>query len=279
MLGIVDVGGGLRAVYGAGILDYCLDQRICFDWYGGVSAGAGNLISFLSGQWGRNHRFYTRYSSRPEYMGLRTLLRTGAYLNLDYIYSEIAHSQGEDPLDFDAFTAKGLPLVIVATDGNTGAPYYFTGADLQKDAYDPLIASSTLPVVCKPRQIGGIPYFDGGLSDPIPLQKALDAGCERVVVILSRPRDYFRTGEKDARFAALLRRSYPEVARLLRERFRLYNDQLSYAHALETEGRALILAPEDCCGVNTLTRDASRLNRLYQSGYADATRLSRWLEG
>ena len=64
MLGIVDVGGRLRAVYGAGILDFCLDQGICFDWYGGVSAEAGNLISFLAGQRGRNHRFYTRYSSR-----------------------------------------------------------------------------------------------------------------------------------------------------------------------------------------------------------------------
>ena len=28
MTGIVDVGGGLRGIYGAGIFDYCMEQGI-----------------------------------------------------------------------------------------------------------------------------------------------------------------------------------------------------------------------------------------------------------
>ena len=34
--GLVDVGGGMRDIYGAGVLDYCLDQGIRFDCCVGV---------------------------------------------------------------------------------------------------------------------------------------------------------------------------------------------------------------------------------------------------
>ena len=29
--GIVDVGGGMRGIFAAGVFDYCMDQGICFD--------------------------------------------------------------------------------------------------------------------------------------------------------------------------------------------------------------------------------------------------------
>lgn len=45
---VVDVGGGMRGIYAAGVLDYCLDQGITFDLGIGVSAGSAN-ISSLSG--------------------------------------------------------------------------------------------------------------------------------------------------------------------------------------------------------------------------------------
>lgn len=48
--GIVDVGGGLRGVYAAGVFDYCLDAGIQFDLGIGVSAGSANVSSFIAGQ-------------------------------------------------------------------------------------------------------------------------------------------------------------------------------------------------------------------------------------
>ena len=47
MTGIVDVGGGLRGIYGAGIFDYCMEQGIHFDYCIGVSAGSANVCSIL----------------------------------------------------------------------------------------------------------------------------------------------------------------------------------------------------------------------------------------
>ena len=48
--GIIDVGGGFRDIYGAGVLDACLAQGIRFDYCIGISAGSANLISYLSQQ-------------------------------------------------------------------------------------------------------------------------------------------------------------------------------------------------------------------------------------
>ena len=49
-LGLVDVGGGLRGIYAAGVLDYCMDEHIVFDCCVGVSAGSANTTSYLAGQ-------------------------------------------------------------------------------------------------------------------------------------------------------------------------------------------------------------------------------------
>ena len=81
--GLIDVGGGLRGVYAAGVLDRCLDEGVRFDYGIGISAGSANLASFLAGQRGRNLRFFRDYfpvffyngRNRERYMGIVTVRR------------------------------------------------------------------------------------------------------------------------------------------------------------------------------------------------------------
>jgi len=44
MIGFVDVGGGTRGIFGAGVFDYCIDHGIECDYFVGVSAGAANGV-------------------------------------------------------------------------------------------------------------------------------------------------------------------------------------------------------------------------------------------
>ena len=53
-IGVIDVGGGLRGIYAAGVFDWCLENGVKFDYGIGISAGSANLASYLSGQ--RNTR-------------------------------------------------------------------------------------------------------------------------------------------------------------------------------------------------------------------------------
>ena len=277
MIGIVDVGGGERGVYGAGVLDFCMERGIGFDCCVGVSAGAANLSSYLAGQVGRNFAFYTTYSFRPQYMDMGLMLRKGEYADLDYIYGGLSNSDGEYPLDFPAMAASGKQFIIVATDATTARPAYFTLDDLKQDDYAPVKASSALPVVNKPYPVNGGLYFDGGLSDPIPVKKALDAGCEKVVVVLTRPRDTYRSPDADKRFVRLIARKYPRIAEALANRAGLYNLQLDLAKKYERDGKALIVAPDDIGNMSTLTKDREAIEGLYAKGLRDAFAIEGFL--
>ena len=277
MIGVVDVGGGERGVYGAGVFDCCMERGIDFDYCVGVSAGAANLSSYIAGQIGRNFAFYQTYSFRPEYMGAGLAVRTREYTDLDYIYGTLSNADGEFPLDYPAMVASGKRFTVVATDASTAMPAYFTLEDMAQDDYAPVKASSALPVVNKPYPVHGRPCFDGGLSDPIPVKRALDEGCDRVVVVLTRPRDYYRSPSRDMKFARLVAPKYPRIAEALSNRAALYNLQLDVAKRYEREGRVLIVAPDDIGNMKTLTKDRAAIESLYAKGLHDAFAIESFL--
>ena len=165
----------------------------------------------------------------------------------------------------------------MATDAQTALPVYFSMDDMAQDDYAPVKASSALPLVNKPYPVGGRPCFDGGLSDPIPVRRAFDAGCEKVVVILTRPRDFYRSPRTDTRFARMLAAKYPRVAEALAHRAGLYNLQLDLAKKYERDGRVLIVAPDSIGEMKTLTKDRSAIEGLYAKGLRDAFAIEDFL--
>jgi predicted patatin/cPLA2 family phospholipase len=277
LTGVVDVGGGLRGVYAAGIFDYCLDRGIKFDYCIGVSAGSANICSYAAGQARRNLRFYTDYAFRKQYMGVGNFVFKGSFINLNYVYGTLANSNGEDPLDYKAILKNPTKLEIVAAEAETGKARYFTKDDIKQDDYRVMMASSAIPVVCKPVEIDGIAYFDGALGDPVPIRKAFQAGCDRVALILTLPEQKPRTSEKDEKLAKKLARKYPEAARCLANRAERYNACVEEAREYAKKGRLIILSPDDTCGVSTLTRDRAALQALYAKGVKDAAVLDGFL--
>lgn len=276
--GIVDVGGGLRGVYAAGIFDYCLDMGIQFDFCIGVSAGSANVTSYMAGQKKRNYPFYTEYSFRKEYMSIRNFLFKRSYIDMDYLYGTLSNSTGENPLDYPSLKKSSAELVVVATNAQTGKAVYFDKDDLKQDEYDILKASSSIPFVCKPYEIDGVLYYDGALGDPVPVEKAFQCGCDKVVVILSKPKDVIRSPKKDNILADRIQKKYPFAAEQLKKRAEHYNQGVQLSKEYEAQGRVLIVAPDDTCGVDTLTKNREALQRFYEKGYRDAQAIPEFLK-
>ncbi|WP_300766294.1 patatin family protein [uncultured Bifidobacterium sp.] len=274
---LIDVGGGYRAIYGAGVMDRCLDDGISFDHCYGVSAGSANMTSFIAGQVGRSHRFYTEYSFRKEYASPSNFVKDHNFVDLDYVYGTLSNHDGEYPLDYEAFHANPTKFTVVACDARDGSAKYFTKEDVGYDDYDIMKASSAVPVACEPYVIGGVPYFDGGIADPVPVRRALADGYDRIVVVLTRPKDVLREQRKDVGPSRILARTWPAAATQLLNRYRLYNDEVALAKKYEKDGTALILAPTDLFGLSTLTKSFEGLERMYRQGYADADRIADFL--
>lgn len=274
---VIDVGGGMRGIYAAGVFDRCMDDGIVFDLAIGISAGSANVASYTAGQRGRNYRFYTDYAFRREYMGMELFLKKGSFIDLDYVYSVLSNADGEDPLDYASFTASPTQVITIATDALTGQPTYFTKRNYGPDNYDVVKASCALPFFCKPYVVNGRPCFDGALGDPVPVKKALELGCEKIVLILTKPANRPRRLGRDPEIAHRIHRRYPAAAEALQTRAERYNEGVALARALERQGKALIIAPDDTCGVDTLVRDREKLDAFYQKGLRDGGRIGKFL--
>lgn len=270
-IGLIIEGGGMKCAYSAGILDHFLDAGISFPYCIGISAGSANMASFLAGQRDRNRRFYVEYSADPRYASVSNLMKTGEYFGLHYIYGELSNEDGLDPLDFDAMMANPTEFWVTATNARTGRPKYFSRADLSRNHYEPIMASSALPVICKPIEIHGKVYFDGGVRDSLGVEKALADGCTKLVYLLSKPKGYVMEPQSmRSVYTASLRHQYPLTVYNINHRHERYNRQMEKIRALEREGKAFLFYVPDHFQIKTTTVDSEQMQALYDAGMQDA---------
>lgn len=267
--GLVVEGGGMKCAYSAGILDRFLDEHITFDYCIGVSAGSANTASYLAGQRGRNRRFYVEHLMEPEYMGVKNLLRTGQFFGLQYIYATLTNSDGADPIDYPAIAANSAEFELVATDAATGKAAYFNKDDMKQDDYRAIMASCALPVMCRPISFHDKTYFDGGLSDSIPVERAFRKGCDRVVVILSKPRSFVKQPEDFRHIYRHALRKYPKTIAALDNRHLRYRQNIADVKKHEAAGESLVFAPSRELKMSTYARNIKLEEELYDLGISD----------
>ena len=259
----------MKCAYSAGVLDKFLDGGVRFDYCIGVSAGSANTASFLGGQRGRNLRFYVDHIHEPDYFGARSLLRTGDLFGLHYIYATLSNSDGRDPLNYQGVMENPAEFVIVATDARTGRPVYFHKEDMRQDDYRIIMASCAIPAISRPVRIGDARYYDGGVSDSIPVDRALADGCDRLVIILSKNRDFIKQPERHRLFYRTMCRRYPNIIRDLDTRHLSYRKSMQRMFDLEAEGKAFVFAPSRHLAMSTYAMNEEENLQLYQLGVQD----------
>ena len=278
-VGIIDVGGGLRDIFGAGVFDYLIDKKIYIDFLVGISAGSGNVITYMSNQSARNYKSYMQFSKRKEYMSFRNYLKDRNYVGLDYIYKDLCKEDGDLPFDYDTFKKCKSDLLVVATNAKTGKPEYFTKKDIKKDDYWVCAASSTLPIFNKAYKHGNKEYFDGSISDPIPIEKCIENKCDKIIIILTRPIDFRKKDGKRALLYRNLKKNYKEFTEILQKRCELYNDKLDMIiEKYLPKGNILIIAPDTTSGMKTLTKDYKKLDELYHEGYEKGKKIKDFIK-
>lgn len=265
--GLVLEGGGMRGLYTIGILDAMMEYGIHFDYVIGVSAGACNGVSFVSEQQGRGYRIDRDYLKDKRYVSIQNFIKTGSMFGMDFIFREIPDKL--DPFDYETFMNSPTEFVAGVTDLETGKPAYFGKLDSSYDMCTVLSASSSIPMFSPPVEFEGRRYLDGGTSDPIPFQKALKDGCDRLVIVRTRDRSYSKSREKGGAVYRRVLRKYPEMIRCIDERHEVYNHQIDCISRLEQIGQAFVYAPEQPVKISRFENDISKLEFLYRDGWKD----------
>ena len=265
-IGLLVEGGGMKCAYSAGVLDLFMEKGITFDYVIGVSAGAANAASFMAGQIGRNKRFYTEFVKDPEYFGVKSFMKTHDGFNLKYIYGDLTNEGGKAELYYDKIMENPAEYEIVATNALTGKPHYFNKSELVRNDYKQIMASSAIPALCRPVFIDGVPYYDGGISDALPLKRAFDMGCDKVVCVLSKSRNYVKQPEKMKAVYSVMCRKYPNAIKDMNNRHIMYKKKQDFMYKAEEKGKAFIFSLETDLKFSTYTMDPEINQQLYDLG-------------
>ncbi len=266
--GLVLEGGGMRGMYTAGVLDVMMDREIPVDGIVGVSAGALFGVNYFSGQQGRAVRYNLKYAKDRHYMGIRSLVRTGNIVGKDFAYYQVPMEL--DIFDDEAFKRSGRDFYAVATNVRTGGAEYLK-IDSVFDQMEALRATSAMPLVSKMVKYGNQYYLDGGIADSIPVEKCLELGYDRVVVVLTRPLEYRKkpfspTAEK------AIRRRYQNFEKLTEQilgRYEKYNRQAERIAEMEKRGEIFVVRPSRTIRLSRLEKRKEKLLEMYHLGEED----------
>ena len=256
-------GGTFRPIFSAGIMDALLEQELMFPYCIGVSAGISNGFSYISKQKRRNLDIAEKFRHDNRYMGYRNFLRHRSLFGLDFIFGEIPSKLV--PFHLEAFQSYTGQLLVGVTNAHTGLPEYINGMDIDEN-WTMLRATCAIPLFFPAIELNGSKYYDGGLCDPIPVRKAINDGNDKHLIILTQPEGYVKQlGKQNAIVGKLLKRSYPNLEKVLLTRHEVYNETLAFCEQLEKDGQAIILRPQ--FSLDSFEKDVSKLKDNYQHGY------------
>lgn len=263
-------GGGLRGVFTCGVLDCFMDKGIRFPFTVGVSAGACNGLSYMSGQRGRAKASNIDLMDRYHYVGLKYLFTQGCIMDFRLLFEDFPEKI--IPYDYDAYFSNPDRFVMVTTNCLTGQAEYLEEKNDSRRVMDIVRASSSLPFVTRISYVDGIPMLDGGIADSIPVEYAVSQGYDRMVVVLTRNKGY-RKKEGALPGSRFFYRKYPELQKSLAERNSVYNKTMDLIERLEEEGRIIVIRPEKPVQVGRMEKDTAKLRALYEEGYAVASKM------
>ncbi len=186
-LALVLEGGGMRGVVSAamtGALERLGFAR-CFDIVAGASAGAINGAALLAGEAQRASAAYCGPLASRSFVNPLRVLRGKPVLDVNDVLHYVA---GIDAAGHERVTSSDTRLLCIATDVESARPVVLQGMRTERELWDAILASSRLPWAGGPPvELNGRRYLDGGMSAPIPVDEATEAGATHVLVLQTRP--------------------------------------------------------------------------------------------
>ena len=263
-------GGGMRGVFTCGVLDYLMDHKISFPYAIGVSAGACNGLSYMSHQRGRGKYSNIDLLAKYKYIGIRPLVKRRGLIDQQLLFHRFPDRIL--PYNYKAYAENPARFEMVTTDCCTGRACYWEEKHNEKRIIEIVKASSSLPYACPIIYVDGRPMLDGGIVDSIPLLRAYEQGYDKCVVVLTRNKGY-RKSTKRVPVPSFIYKKYPRLRVALRNRNKLYNEQLELVERLEEEGKIIVIRPEKPIVVGRMETSVKKLTDLYNQGYECARKV------
>ncbi len=266
--GLILEGGAVRGIFTAGVLDRLMEGGINFPYVIGVSAGGGNAMSYVSCQVGRTCRMIN-VPRNDSYYGFRQFISSKKIINLDKMVYEYPFKQF--PFDFDTYFNSGIETEYVCSCLETGKAEYFSEYEDCERLLTIAKATCSVPMLCEPVEIDGKHYLDGSICDSIPIEHAIEMGCDKLVIILTKPGN--ATPPTDyAKFKKVIHsmyKKYPNFIDACMERVENYHKTVKLMNELEEQGKVFVFRPS-LPAISKFEKDNEKIMESYRDGYSQA---------
>jgi predicted patatin/cPLA2 family phospholipase len=260
-------GGGLRGIFGSGVIRYLMEKNIHFPYVIGVSSGACNGSNYVSQQLERNRIVNIDFIRDPRYINYRRWFLKGELFGMDFLFDTLPNQLA--PFDLETFLNSTQKMVVGVTDCYSGEPVYYNQHNNGDDFLTILRASCSLPLMAPAVEIYDKTLMDGGIANAIPLQESISDGNSKHVVILTRPKNYRK---KKTGFLPWIRWKYPQLKGLhkaMASRHIQYNKTLDRIDQLEAKGKVFVIRPPANLKISRAERNPDQLTVGYQCGYQE----------
>jgi len=262
-VGLVLEGGGMRALFTAGVLDALLDiKELDIDGIVGVSAGALFGVNYVSGQKERAIRYNIKYARDKRYMGLYSWITTGNAVNEEFAFYEIPFKL--DVFDQEKFKQSKIDFYVVMTNVESGKSEYVLIKDVFRQM-EYLRATSALPFASKIIEINGKKYLDGGISDSIPIDYCESLGYDKIILVLTRPENTHKEDKLNFLYK-LVYRKYPNLVKRLINMGKDYEIVLKKIKDLENENKIFVIRPPKVLKIGRLEKNENKIQNVYDIG-------------
>ena len=279
-LALVIEGGGMRGVISAGSL-LALDLlgfRAIFDEIYATSAGGVNAAYFLSGQGKLGMSVYFDDIANRRFINP---WRLSKIVDVDYAYDRVVSLV--KPLDDAAIRASRVRFLLSVTDARSGLNELLDVKTRPEPIPLLLKASSALPVLYNRRiTLDGREYVDGGITDHLPIARAIEHGCTDILVLASSRCDASMPRPplwQRGLFYIMMGRRYPALMRAFASMHEAVNRSRRLATGDErVDGvNVALVAPGD--GDSKVARTAIERAVLVQGAYRMAARTLELFSG
>ncbi len=255
-------GGGQRGVFSFGITDMFIERNYDpFDIYIGVSNGALVLYWYLIRE-SDNNLDKMLYAASGDYFSYKNIFTGKDIFRIEQMYKD-GEKIFKPNIEKIKNNLNDKKYISVVTDAAEANAEYYSFED--KEWTQKMIASGTLPILVRtPILINGRRKFDGGITDPLPAEKAYEMGANKIIVIRTYEKAFRRKLKLENYIGAFLSREYPELRNALLEHDKTYNRALDF----------IKIPPKDCeivqlCPPNKLKtkRDSKNIEILREDYY------------